>query len=150
MSAASAAVTADMATIRFESAVPQFTVSDVVRTAEYYRDVLGFQVAGYWDGERVGPVGDGRSVFAIVRRDDVQLFFVRGDSFSAVRGRMPAARDVFLQITGVDALATELRARGAEILEGPEDQIYQQRELVVRDCNGFVLAFGEDTAQRAT
>jgi len=27
--------------ICFEAAVPQFTVADVVRTAEYYRDVLG-------------------------------------------------------------------------------------------------------------
>ena len=39
--------------IRFRAAVPQFAVSDVVRTAEYYRDVLGFEIAGYWDGERV-------------------------------------------------------------------------------------------------
>ena len=37
--------------IQFTSAVPQFTVPDVVQTAEYYRDVLGFQIAGYWDGE---------------------------------------------------------------------------------------------------
>ncbi len=36
--------------IRFEAAVPQFTVPDLVRTAEYYRDVLGFRIADYWDG----------------------------------------------------------------------------------------------------
>ena len=36
-------MTTDTATnIRFEAAVPQFTVPDLVRTAEYYRDVLGF------------------------------------------------------------------------------------------------------------
>lgn len=29
--------------IRFEAAVPQFTVPNLVGTAEYYRDVLGFQ-----------------------------------------------------------------------------------------------------------
>ena len=40
-------------TIRFETVAPQFTVRDVVETAEYYQDVLGFQIAGYWDGERV-------------------------------------------------------------------------------------------------
>ncbi len=43
-------------TIRFEKAVPQFKVPDLVRAAEYYRDVLGFQIAGYWDGERVSAV----------------------------------------------------------------------------------------------
>ena len=40
-------------TINFVAAVPQFTVPDLVRTAEYYRDVLGFQIAGYWHRERV-------------------------------------------------------------------------------------------------
>ncbi len=46
------------ATIRFIAAVPQFTVPDVVRTAQYYRDVLGFQIAGYWDGEHVSLTTD--------------------------------------------------------------------------------------------
>jgi len=40
-------------TKRFDVAVPQFTVSDVIETAEYYRDVLGFEIAGYWDGQQV-------------------------------------------------------------------------------------------------
>ena len=39
--------------IRFDSVVPQFTVPDVVHTAQYYRDVLGFEIAGYWDGQQV-------------------------------------------------------------------------------------------------
>jgi catechol 2,3-dioxygenase-like lactoylglutathione lyase family enzyme len=35
---------------RLLRAVPQFAVADVARTAAYYRDVLGFEIAGYWDG----------------------------------------------------------------------------------------------------
>jgi hypothetical protein len=46
--------------VRSLSAVPQFTVPDVVQTAEYYRDVLGFAIAGYW----ADP-----PVFAIVQRE---------------------------------------------------------------------------------
>ena len=42
----------DPTAIQFVAAVPQFGVPDLVRTAEYYRDVLGFQIAGYWDGAR--------------------------------------------------------------------------------------------------
>ena len=67
------------ATIRFMAAVPQFTVPDVVSTAQYYRDVLGFQIAGYWDGEHVSLTTDPPPVFAIVSRDDVQMFFSRAD-----------------------------------------------------------------------
>ena len=85
-----------MKTVRFEAAVPQFTVPELVRTTEYYRDVLGFQIAG------------------------------------------------------VDELAAELGTRGGNILDGPEDRIYKQRELVVQDCNGLILCFAQDISQRAT
>ena len=62
-------------TISFVAAIPQFAVPDLVRTAEYYRDVLGFTIAGYWDGEHVSLVPETPPVFAIVWRDQVQVFF---------------------------------------------------------------------------
>ena len=83
--------------IRLAAAIPQFTVPDLVCTAEYYRDILGFQIAGYWDGERVSLDTDAPPVF---------------------------------------------------LVDGPEDRVYGQRELVIRDCNGLILAFGEETSQR--
>jgi len=136
-------------TIRFESAVPQFTVPDVVRTAEYYRDVLGFEIAGYWDGERASMVTDPPPVFGIVRRDQVRVHFNRADRPATGTRRAEGGLDAYFHVTGVDALAAELRSRGAEIIDGPEDRVYQQREVVVKDCNGLILAFGEDTSHRA-
>jgi catechol 2,3-dioxygenase-like lactoylglutathione lyase family enzyme len=135
--------------IRFEKAVPQFTVTDLVRTTEYYRDVLGFQIAGYWDGEQVTPTPENPPVFAIIWRDDVQIFFSRADQSEVRTGRADGAYDAYFQIVGVDALAAELQTRGAEIIDGPETRVYQQRELVVADCNGLVLCFAEETGGRA-
>jgi len=129
----------DPPAVRFDSAVPQFTVPDVVRTAEYYRDVLGFQIAGYWSTP---------PVFAIVWRDKVEVFFNQARGTEARTGRAPGAYDAYLRVAGVEALAAELRARGADIVEGPVLRVYEQRELVVRDCNGLVLTFGEDTGRR--
>lgn len=136
--------------VSFVAAVPQFTVPDLVRTVEYYRDVLGFRIAGYWDGERVSQAADSSHVFAIVRRDQVEVFFNRADDPDARVDHAGGAPDVYLRVVGVDALAEELRSRGAEILDGPEDRNYTQRELVVRDCNGLILVFGEDISRRAT
>lgn len=119
---------------RFTAAVPQFTVPDVVATAEYYRDVLGFQIAGYW----AEP-----PMFAIVWRDEVEIFFNKANTSEVRTGRAEGAYDMYLRVTGVNALAGELHGRGAEIIEGPELRVYGQRELVVRDCNGLILAFGE-------
>ena len=138
------------ATIRFDAAVPQFTVPDVVQTARYYRDVLGFQIAGFWNGERVSLAEDPPPVFGIVWRDRIEVFFNRADCSELRTGRAEGACDAYLRVRGLDALAAELRTRGADILDGPEDRVYGQRELVVRDCNGLILAFGEETSQRAS
>jgi catechol 2,3-dioxygenase-like lactoylglutathione lyase family enzyme len=137
-------------TIRFDAAIPQFTVPDVVRTAEYYRDVLGFQIAGYWDGEQVSLDSDTPSVFGIVWRDSVRVLFSRAEQSDVRTGRAQGAYDAGFQIIGVDALATELRARGADILDCPDTRVYEQRELVVKDCNGLILCFAEGTSGRAT
>ena len=99
------------ATISFVSAVPQFTVPDLVQTAEYYRDVLGFQIDGYWDGERVSLVPTTPPVFAIVWRDQIEVFFSRGDERDVRKDRANGAPDVYLRVVGIDALAEELRTR---------------------------------------
>ena len=134
---------ADSTLVRFETATPQFTVPDLVLTVEYYRDVFGFEIAGYWDGERVSLEPDNPPVFAIVRRDKVQVFFSRAEESEVRTGRADGAHDTYFQIVGVNALAAELRTRGAEIIDGPETRVYGQRELVVADCNGLILCFAE-------
>ena len=133
--------------IEFISAVPQFTVPDVVKTAEYYRDALGFQIAGYWNGESVSMEPAEPPVFGIVWRDKIQFFFSRADDSPVRTDRAQFAPDAYIRITGVNELATELRERGADIIDGPEDRIYNQRELVVTDCNGLILCFGEEISQ---
>jgi uncharacterized glyoxalase superfamily protein PhnB len=76
------------------------------------------------------------------------VFFNRADHPHGRTGRAEGGYNAYLRVTGIDALAEELRKGGAEILGGPEDRIYAQRELVIRDCNGLVFAFGEDTSSR--
>ena len=71
------------------------------------------------------------------------MFFNRADQAQFGTGRADGAYDVYFRVTGLDALAADLQSRGAEILDGPEDRSYGQRELVIKDCNGRVLAFGE-------
>jgi catechol 2,3-dioxygenase-like lactoylglutathione lyase family enzyme len=135
-------------TIHFASAVPSFVVPDVVRAAEYYRDVLGFEIAGYWDGERVHQHPSATVVFGIVQRDQVRVHFSLAEEGGVRTGDTEDAYAAYFHITGVDELAADLRRRGASIVDGPEDRAYGQRELVVQDCNGWILAFGEDTQGR--
>ncbi len=125
---------------RLLAAVPQFAVQDVVRTAEFYRDVLGFDIASYWDGKRRTLTPITPPVFGIVRRDGVEVFFYRA---SGPAQHPEGGYHAYFHVEGLDALAEEWRRRGADILEGPEDMTYGQREVVIRDPNGLILAFGE-------
>ncbi len=122
----------------FRSVAPQFSVPDVLGAAHWYRDMLGFEITNQLDLEN----GSG-TVFAIVRRGAIEIFLSRADKPGAPTNRARVAYDAYLRVTGVDALAAELRARGVEIVEETTDRVYQQRELVIKDCNGLILAFGE-------
>jgi catechol 2,3-dioxygenase-like lactoylglutathione lyase family enzyme len=118
---------------------PYFLVDDVFATAEFYRDVLGFTFDEFF--------GDPPS-FTIVERDDVRIMFrqVRPAKSTVARPNrsvMDETFDAYIYVSDVDKLATELRAKQADIVEGPINRIYRMRELLVRDCNGYVLAFGQ-------
>ena len=122
--------------LQFQSIAPQFTVPDVVTTAKYYSDVLGFETRGFF-GEP--------PVFTMVARGLVEIFFNQDpNSAGKPRVRAAGAYDAYIHMSGVDALFTELQSQGARILEGPSDRVYGMREIVIEDCNGLRLAFGED------
>lgn len=124
--------------IELRAAIPQWTVADLVATAEHYRDVLGFEISGYWQDP---------PVFAIVRRDRVQIFLSQAEPGASLAvPRADGAYNLYLEMAGVDDLAAELRGRGARIVEGPVDREYGQRELIFEDNNGLVIAAGEAIA----
>ena len=131
-----------VATPQFRTVAPQFTVPDVVAAARYYSDVLGFETREFF--------GD-PPVFAMLGRGPIEVFFNQ-DPHVAGQPRLRAAvgYDAYIHLSGVDALATELRSRGARIVEGPVDRAYGMREIVVEDCHGLRFAFGEDPGKRAT
>ena len=125
--------------VQIASIAPVLLVADVFGTAEYYRDVLGFQ----FDQIHGDPPS-----FVVVRRDGARLMFRQprqGSPPPANGGASPAfPADVFLYVDDVEALAEELRGRSADILEGPADRpIWNGRELTVRDGDGRVLCFGQ-------
>jgi catechol 2,3-dioxygenase-like lactoylglutathione lyase family enzyme len=124
---------------RKKSAVPYFLVDDVFGTAEFYRDVLGFAFDEFF--------GEPPS-FVIVERDDVRIMLrqvrpARPPVARPNRSVMDETFDTYVYVSNVDQLAAELRTKKADIVEGPIDRIYGMREMLVRDCNGYVLAFGQ-------
>jgi uncharacterized glyoxalase superfamily protein PhnB len=125
---------------RLQRTDPQFVVPDVVAAAEYYRDVFGFKILGYFFGEP--------PAFAMVGRDDVVIQFGRIDKGQTVapnRKRRGESIDAYVWADDVDALYAELKAKGAKILEAPVLREYKCYELTVEDAFGFCLVFAKDT-----
>lgn len=112
--------------IAFGGVAPQFVVPDVVTAAEYYRDILGFDISDYF----LDP-----PVHAIVTRGGSQVFLAKATDGAGTSNRLlkPEAIDAYFRVRGVDALAEEVAGRGGDIVEGPVLRSYGVRELVVRD-----------------
>ena len=123
---------------KLTKAAPTFVVPDVVATAEYYRDKMGFTILGFF----AEP-----PVFAMIARDEVELHFGKIDYGAEMQFnetlRKGLGSDVYIFVDDVHALYDEFRSRGAEITEGPIKRIYNCTEITVKDCNGFQLVFGE-------
>lgn len=131
---ASAVLRTGMSAFRmFKRIAPQLVVSDVVKTAEYYHDVFGFKILGYF----AEP-----PVYAIVERDGVEMHFGKNEATGISNAEVRSGSfDVYIWVSDIDALFEELTASGAEIVEGPVKRVYESTEIVVRDCNGFTLVF---------
>jgi uncharacterized glyoxalase superfamily protein PhnB len=120
---------------------PYFFVSDVVKAAEYYRDVLGFSCPKVW--------GDPPE-FCMPRRDGfiVMLSQVGDPSLITPNGKIngrPETWDAYFWVKDAEALFEELKNRGASVVyEQCTLELYEMKEFAVRDLDGYVLAFGED------
>lgn len=114
----------------------QFLVPDVVATAEYYRDKLGFKILGYF----ADP-----PVYAMVSRDVAEIHFGEVDDVPSQSNsvRRSISCDAYIWTDDLNALFEELTARGADIVEGPIKRIYGSTEFTVRDCDDHIVVFGD-------
>jgi predicted enzyme related to lactoylglutathione lyase len=110
---------------QFVQGAPVLHVPDVVGTAAFYRDVLGFT----WD------FGD--ETYAVVWRDNSAVHFVKDNT-------SPRGIHLFQWVKDVDGYYKEIVERGAAVTKEPSDQPYGIREFGVSDINGVGIVFGQD------
>jgi uncharacterized glyoxalase superfamily protein PhnB len=136
---------------------PMFLVDDVARTAEWYRDVLGFEIGDYYrehhhphdEGDEAhthDELGLGEPVFVILHRDGHRLMLgktvERGHGVLSNRDFKNFSCDAYFWAQNVDALHTQAKAGGGTIVWGLDDQPYGLREFQIKDCDGRVITFG--------
>lgn len=119
---------------------PYFFVGDVIGTANYYRDKLGFHYDRFW-GEP--------PAFCMVKRSGIVIMLSQIDESGGVRPNRLSdpegeAWDAYVWVEDADALYEEFRAQGVTIARDICDQPYGCRDFDVEDCNGYRLCFGQD------
>lgn len=120
---------------------PYFIVDDVVSTADYYRDKLGFRFERFW-GEP--------PCFTMVMRSGVVIMLSQVATKGVMRPNHVAepesdAWDAYIWVDDADALVAEFKSKGVTIARDICDQPYGCRDFDIEDCNGYRLCFGHDT-----
>jgi len=120
------------------TSAPYFIVDDVVSTAKYYRDKLGFHYERLWNDP---------PSFCMVKRSGVIIMLSQLDTAGVMRPNHVAdpeggAWDTYIWIDDADALYAELKARGVKIARTIGDRHYGCRDFDIEDCNGYRICFG--------
>jgi catechol 2,3-dioxygenase-like lactoylglutathione lyase family enzyme len=109
-------------------------VTDLERSAAYYRDVLGFRIS--WE--------DGTN-WRLAERDGVRLMLGHCPNQKPATEIFPHDWFGYLETEDVDALRAEFVGRGAQCSE-PKEQPYGMREIVVTTVDGHRIVFGQEGA----
>ena len=125
----------------FQSLTPNLVVSDIDRSLQFYRDLLGFSM--------VTTVPDAAPfVFIMLERDGVHVFLndpgpVRHDApdvTSFVVGQSGVA--MFFMMEDVAAFWEQVRHK-TRVVMPLKDQWYGMREFSITDPDGYVITFAE-------
>ena len=109
-------------------------VESLMRSAAFYRDVIGLKVRIQGDGYIEFEMDNTK--FSLFERSKLPGLICR-------EGGNPPCGEVGFRIEDVDAEADRLRALGVEILSGPVDRPWHERTLHIADPDGNIIEFAQ-------
>ncbi len=123
---------------RIAAALPIVPVRDVAATVAFYTDVLGFDARLVTDDNSFAVVGLDGAGIQLLKTDDPQALRATANNIS-----------IYMPVHGLDALYEKLRPKLDALPAGrvrpPFEQPYGMREFHVKDPDGCLLFFGEET-----
>lgn len=110
------------------------SVRNVQRTAEYYRDVLGFEIDFLFGT----PPTYGAVSLATWTATGAHIRFAQTDSELSAN-----LASLYINVgPDIDILCETYRKLGATIKNGPIVMPWGMKEFTVVDCDGYLLCFG--------
>jgi catechol 2,3-dioxygenase-like lactoylglutathione lyase family enzyme len=110
-----------------------FVVTDIAKSVEYYRGVLGFTVTFQYGTP---------TFYVCLCRDEVALHLLAASEATRLSGN----GGICVFVKDVDGIYAELAARGAKIVKAPQNYDYGMRDFDLVDLDGNHLTFGMASA----
>ncbi len=125
------------------SCTPLLNVADVEASLAFWDGLIGFDVI-----HRYEP--DGKLMFASLQAGEVTLMLNGRGGDPAARQARPHYTEAVLSfsVESVHALVAELRAKGFDAPD-PAAESYGLDEIIIRDPDGYEIAFTSPTVEAA-
>jgi uncharacterized glyoxalase superfamily protein PhnB len=133
---------------------PNFEVTDVKKTVAYYEENFGFKlvmtVPVTQDGIEQTFEENKEYVFAMIQKDDVEIFFQRTDTFKEdviFSEGLPIGASVsfYMDIEGITEFHNEMKSGNMQVTN-IKTTWYGMQEFYLKDLNGYILGFAERKA----
>lgn len=137
----------------FNKLTPNMMVEDVRKTVEFYRNVFGFDfvmaVPKNSQNVLMEMPEDQILAYAMVKNNDVEIMFQAKESLSedvpSFKGvNIGASVSFYFDVSDVTALYETLK-ENTEVVKALHTTWYGVQEFYLKDCNGYILGFSEQT-----
>ncbi|WP_340198838.1 VOC family protein [Ascidiimonas sp. W6] len=137
----------------FHKLTPNFEVSNIRETVNFYQSVLGFNlimaVPEIQDGIEQKLNNGKEYVYALLAKDNVEIMLQRTDSFKqdivlVEDAKIGASVSFYMEIEGLNELHHTIKNEVKNCTE-PKTAWYGMREFYIKDPNGYILGFAEKT-----
>ncbi len=130
---------------------PNFAVADIKKTVAFYIKHFGFTlvmaVSENQDGVEQTLSKHRTYVYAMIKKESVELMFQRSDSFKndvifAKDLNIGATVSFYMEIEGIAELYQSLKSKNLQVTE-LKTTWYGMQEFYVKDINGYIIGFAE-------
>jgi uncharacterized glyoxalase superfamily protein PhnB len=138
--------------MKLNKLTPNFAVTDIRQTVRFYCENLGFElvmaVPVTHDGVEQ-QLSDGKEyVYAMMKKDSIELMFQRSDSFNEdilldAQTSIGASVSFYMEGKEIESFYTELKNRNLAVSE-LKLTWYGIKEFYLKDNNGYILGFAEE------
>jgi uncharacterized glyoxalase superfamily protein PhnB len=115
---------------------PMMETNNLQETITFYTEILGFTVRDTFEH-------DGQVVWCTLNKDAVDIMFNLPNR-EMNYGRILLTGSLYIYIECVDDFWEKIKDK-VKVVYAPENFEYKMREFGIKDNNGYVLNFGENT-----